>query len=313
MILIVLAVVADFILGDPYWLPHPIRLMGNIIAFEERVFRKIFKSDKGLLFAGFLIVFINIFLAVIPVYFFFKLTSGIFKDICYVIIYYYCISARMLHYEAMEVKKALDKSLEEGRKRVGYIVGRDTENLTEQGVIRATVETVAENTSDGVIAPLFYIFLLGPVGGLLYKFVNTMDSMIAYKNDRYFYLGKVAAIVDDIFNFLPARITALLMAFSTFSFSAIKKTLIDIKKFGKAHSSPNAGYPESAVASILGVQLGGGQYYHGQWVEKPKLGYNKNYLNKVHIFETIKIMYKAELIFLVILFFCHYLKILTFL
>ncbi|WP_054252350.1 adenosylcobinamide-phosphate synthase CbiB [Neofamilia massiliensis] len=302
MILIFIAVAIDWIVGDPYFLPHPIRLMGSIIAFEERFFKKYFSTKTGLEFAGLLIVLINISLAIFPMYFIFSFLGPRTKNVLTVIIYYYCISARMLHYEAMEVKKALDISLEAGRERVKYIVGRDTENLNENGVVRATVETVAENTSDGIIAPLFYMVIFGPLGGLTYKFVNTMDSMIAYKNERYIHIGRAAAIVDDIFNYIPARLTGLLMALTNIYPKKIVETLKDIKKFARHHSSPNAGYPESAVASILGVQLGGGQFYKGLWVEKPKIGYEKNFLTRECIFSTIKVMYKTEILFLIFYF-----------
>lgn len=302
MMLLIIAVVLDWLVGDPYWLPHPIRLMGSIIAFEERFFKKFFSTKTGLEVAGLLIVLINISLAIFPMYFIFSFLGPKTKSVLTVIIYYFCISARMLHYEAMEVKKALDISLEAGRERVKYIVGRDTENLNENGVVRATVETVAENTSDGIIAPLFYMVIFGPIGGLTYKFVNTMDSMIAYKNERYIHIGRVAAIVDDIFNYIPARLTALLMALTNIVPKKIFQTLKDIKKFAKNHSSPNAGYPESAVASILGVQLGGGQFYKGLWVEKPKIGYEKNFLTRECIFSTVKIMYKTEVLFLIFYF-----------
>ncbi|MDO5028472.1 MAG: adenosylcobinamide-phosphate synthase CbiB [Bacillota bacterium] len=300
MIELLIAVFLDWLIGDPYWLPHPVRLMGNIIAFEERFFKKFFSSKKSLELAGLFIVLINLALAIFPMLFVFSLLGPKAKSVLTVIIYYYCLSARMLHYEAMEVKKALDRSLEAGRARVKYIVGRDTENLNENGVIRATVETVAENTSDGIIAPLFYMVFFGPIGGLTYKFVNTMDSMIAYKNERYIHIGRAAALVDDIFNFIPARLTGLLMALSNLRPKKIKETFVDIKKFGRCHSSPNAAYPEAAVASILGVQLGGGQFYKGLWVEKAKIGYDKNFLTKDHIFASVKVMYKTELLFLLL-------------
>lgn len=301
MILIFLAVILDWILGDPYSFPHPVRLMGNIISIEEKFFRKIFKTAKGLRLAGYLIVFINIFLGIFPSYLILKFSPKSFRDIFSFLIYYYCISAKMLHYEAIIVKKELDKSLEEGRERLKYIVGRDTKNLSEEEIIRATVETVAENTSDGVVAPLFYMFLFGPIGGLTYKFINTMDSMIAYKNEKYIDLGRAAALTDDLANYIPARFTGFLMALSNFVPKKIINTLKDIKTFGRSHSSPNSGYPESAVASILGIQLGGGQFYKGAWVEKPKIGYDKNPIEKKYIFETAKIMYKSEIIFIVIL------------
>ena len=299
MMKILLGVILDFLLGDPYSIPHPIKLMGKIISFEEKVFRKIFKTNSGLIASGFFMVFINIALGIFPIYFLLKNTTGIINFLIHVITYYYCISARMLHYESMEVKKALEISLEAGRERLKYIVGRDTKTLSEKEIIRATVETVAENTSDGVIAPLFYILLFGPMGGLTYKFINTMDSMVAYKNEKYFYLGKVPAIVDDIANYIPARITAFLMCLTELSPKNIQNAMNIVIRDGRKHTSPNAGYPEGAVAAILGIQLGGGQYYNGIYVEKPILGDKNREINIEDILKTTKIMYKTEILFLI--------------
>ncbi|NLD17216.1 MAG: cobalamin biosynthesis protein CobD [Tissierellia bacterium] len=296
---IILGVILDLLLGDPYSLPHPIKLMGRIISFEEKIFRSIFKTELGLVIAGFLMVLINVTLGIFPIYFLLKNTKGIVNYAIYVITYYYCISARMLHYESMEVKKALEISLAAGRERVKYIVGRDTANLDEKEIVRATVETVAENTSDGVIAPLFYIILFGPMGGLAYKFINTMDSMVAYKNEKYFYLGKVPAIVDDIANFIPARITAFIMCLTELSPRKIQNAMRIVLRDGRNHTSPNAGFPEAAVAAILGVQLGGGQFYNGVYVEKPTLGDRTREIGIGDIFKTSKIMYKTEILFLI--------------
>lgn len=299
MMKILLGVILDFLLGDPYSIPHPIKLMGKIISFEEKVFRKIFKTNSGLIASGFFMVFINIALGIFPIYFLLKNTTGIINFLIHVITYYYCISARMLHYESMEVKKALEISLEAGRERLKYIVGRDTKTLSEKEIIRATVETVAENTSDGVIAPLFYILLFGPMGGLTYKFINTMDSMVAYKNEKYFYLGKIPAIVDDIANYIPARITAFLMCLTELSSKKFQNSMNIVIRDGGKHTSPNAGYPEGAVAAILGIQLGGGQYYNGIYVEKPILGDKNREINIEDILKTTKIMYKTEILFLI--------------
>lgn len=301
MIKILIGALLDLIFGDPYSIPHPVKLMGNIISFEEKLVRKIFVGNKGLVFAGFLIAIINIMLGIFPIYFLLKFTSGTFKILLQIIIYYYCISARMLHYESIEVKKALDKSLEAGRERVKYIVGRDTTNLNEKEILRATIETVAENTSDGVIAPLFYIFLFGPMGGLTYKFINTMDSMLGYKNEKYLYLGRFPAIIDDIANYIPARLTAFFMSLTPFKIDKIKTVQKIILRDGKKHLSPNAGYPEAAVASILGIQLGGGQFYNRVFVEKPTLGDKLREISPKDIWETVKIMYKTEGLFLIFL------------
>lgn len=301
MIKILIGAFLDLIFGDPYSIPHPVKLMGNIISFEEKLVRKIFVGNKGLVFAGFLIAIINIMLGIFPIYFLLKFTSGTFKILLQIIIYYYCISARMLHYESIEVKKALDKSLEAGRERVKYIVGRDTTNLNEKEILRATIETVAENTSDGVIAPLFYIFLFGPMGGLTYKFINTMDSMLGYKNEKYLYLGRFPAIIDDIANYIPARLTAFFMSLTPFKIDKIKTVQKIILRDGKKHLSPNAGYPEAAVAGILGIQLGGGQFYNRVFVEKPTLGDKLREISPKDIWETVKIMYKTEGLFLIFL------------
>lgn len=298
---IIIAVLLDLIFGDPYNLPHLIKLMGNIISLEEKAVRKIFKTDNGLLFGGILMVAINICLSIFPTYYLFKILPGYLSKIARVIIYYYCISARTLDFEASMVGTELSKSLEKGRDRLKYIVGRDTTELSKEEVITATVETVAENTSDGVIAPLFYIYILGPIGGILYKFINTMDSMIAYKNEKYFYLGKAAAIVDDIFNYIPARLTGVLMAIQTFNIEKIKKAFRYMKEFGRAHASPNAGYPESVIASILDIKLGGGHYYFGEYVEKPDIGYGLKKVELDDISKTIKVMYKTEFLLIILM------------
>lgn len=298
---IIIAVILDWILGDPYNFPHPVRLMGNIINFEEKIFRKISSDKKELFLSGLVLTLINVFLGIVPIYFIMKILPYPINIIFESVIFYYCISGKMLDYEASEVKKALESSVEEGRERLKYIVGRDTKYLDQDGIIKATVETVSENTSDGIIAPLFYIFFFGPVGGITYKFINTMDSMIGYKNEKYEDLGKSAAILDDIVNFIPARITGILMCFYNLDLKSIKKNFSIMKKYHKAHTSPNAGYPESAVASILGIELGGGNYYYGKYVEKPIIGKKEKEVEIEDIDKTIKIMYKTEIYFLILL------------
>lgn len=198
------------------------------------------------------------------------------------------------------VAKATDKGLDEARKRLSYIVGRDTRQLSEESIIKATIETVAENTSDGVIGPLFYIVIFGPPGGLVYKFINTMDSMLGYMNERYMYLGYFPAKVDDLLNLIPARITGLLMNIGSLARFDIKNGLRIMKRDNKNHKSPNSGYPESSVAGLLGIQLGGGNYYHGQYVDKPFIGDTVNTINKEQIKYTIEIMYRTELAFLIL-------------
>ncbi|HHZ02646.1 MAG TPA: cobalamin biosynthesis protein CobD, partial [Tissierellia bacterium] len=211
---------------------------------------------------------------------------------------YTCIAARSLHYEANMVEKELDNGIVEGRKRLSYIVGRDTSSLNEEEIIMATVETVSENTSDGVIGPLFYIVLLGAPGGLAYKFINTMDSMLGYMNDKYKHLGYFPAKVDDLFNLIPARLTAILMNISSIGRFDFINGMKILKRDRRNHKSPNSGYPESATAGLLGIQLGGGNYYHGLYVEKSHIGDKINDVNKEHIKNTVEIMYRSEIAFL---------------
>lgn len=299
---IILAVILDFILGDPYSFPHPVKLMGRIISLEDKVARRIAKTNKGLKFAGFIIVVINISLGFLIPFLLLKAIKpyNILYNIVNVYLIYTCIAARSLHYEAMKVYKALNLGIEEARIRLSYIVGRDTKNLSEEGIVRATVETVAENTSDGVIAPLFYITLLGAPGGLAYKFINTMDSMLGYMNEKYKDLGYFPAKLDDIFNFLPARITGLLMSLGSIGRFNLVNGIKIMFRDRKNHKSPNAPYPEGAVAGLLGIQLGGSNYYHGKLVEKPTIGDKINPISKKHIKNSIEIMYRSQVLLVVI-------------
>ncbi len=302
LISIILAVFLDFIIGDPYSFPHPVKLMGTIISFEEKIARKITGSNKGLKFSGLTIVISNILLGFFVPYI--LLNSIKQYKIIYIIVntylIYTCIAARCLHYEAMKVSKALEISVEEARTRLSYIVGRETKNLSEEEIIRATVETVAENTSDGVIAPLFYIMLLGAPGGLAYKFINTMDSMLGYMNDKYIHLGHFPAKVDDIFNYIPSRITGALMCIGSIGRFNIKNGFRIMIRDRKNHKSPNCAYPEGAVAGLLGIQLGGNNYYHGKLVEKPTIGDKVRNIVKKDMKNTIEIMYRSEVLLIII-------------
>ncbi|HAE92136.1 MAG TPA: cobalamin biosynthesis protein CobD [Tissierella sp.] len=308
LISIILGVILDFVIGDPYSFPHPVKLMGRIISFEEKIARKITKSKKGLKLSGFIIVIVNISIGFFMPYILLK-TIKQYKTIYTIVnayLIYTCIAARCLHDEAIKVSKALDIGIEEARTRLSYIVGRETKNLSEKEIIRATVETVAENTSDGVIAPLFYIIFLGVSGGLAYKFVNTMDSMLGYKNEKYIDLGFFPAKVDDIFNYIPARITGVFMCIgSIFRFNIRNGFKIMIRD-RKNHKSPNCAYPEGAVAGLLDIQLGGDNYYHGKLVKKPNIGDKIKKISRADIRNTIEIMYRSEMVFLLIyiLIFC---------
>jgi adenosylcobinamide-phosphate synthase len=200
----------------------------------------------------------------------------------------------------MKVYYAFDKGIEEARYKLSFIVGRDTQNLAEGEVIRADVETVAENTSDGVIAPLFYIMLLGAPGGIMYKMVNTMDSMLGYKNEKYKDLGYFPAKIDDAFNFIPARLTGVLMCLSSILRFDVRSGIKIMMRDGKRHTSPNAGIPEAAVAGLLNIQLGGNNYYFGKLVEKPTIGDKIRNIERDDIRKAIEIMYRTELLMLLL-------------
>lgn len=292
---LLLGILLDWIFGDPYFMPHPVILMGKVISFEEKLAFKYGKNSRDLYIYGGILVFINIFLAVAIPWLILSRTSGLVYKVFLVYSIYQAISARMLHYEAIKVKEACARSLDQGRKRLSYIVGRDTRELSLKEIYQATIETVAENTSDGVIAPLFFICLLGPIGGYLYKMVNTMDSMIGYHTDRYEYLGKVAAEVDDVLNYIPARITAGLMALVSIFFGRFKETIKTIQKYKHAHLSPNAGYPEAAIAGILDIRLGGGHWYFGKFIEKPTIGEGRKEISPEDISKTIYVLYGTEI------------------
>ncbi|MBU5437438.1 adenosylcobinamide-phosphate synthase CbiB [Tissierella sp. MSJ-40] len=297
---LIVAAVLDLLIGDPYYFPHPVKLMGRIIGIEERIARKLTRSKGGLKLAGFIIVILNVFLAYFIPYTILKvlLPYKIAYNLLNIYLMYTCIAARCLDVEAMKVYNGIEEGLEEGRKRLSYIVGRDTTNLTFEEIIRADVETVAENTSDGVIAPLFYMMLLGAPGGLAYKMTNTMDSMLGYKNEKYIDYGYFPAKTDDLFNFLPARLTGILMILSSAFKFDIKKGFQMMVRDRKNHKSPNCAYPEGAVAGLLNIQLGGNNYYFGKMVEKPTIGDKTISIDKSHIRDTVEIMYRSEFLFL---------------
>lgn len=269
---LVLGFLLDLILGDPLWLPHPIRLFGNVISFiEMRLNNGRFKMFKGFLAAFFLIAF-----TLLCLFFLFRLVVPypyVYYPIATLFVFY-GLANRSLISEAIKVERKLRyESLEAGRKQLSFIVGRDTTALSANQIRTATLETLAENLSDGVIAPLFYYAIGGVPFMMAYKMVNTLDSMIGYKSERFKDFGMFAARTDDVANFIPARITAFLMVLVTFNYRGLKY----IFKYGSNHSSPNSGHPEAALAGILNCRFGGSNIYHGKTVEKPFIG-NKNRL-----------------------------------
>lgn len=293
-----LAVIIDFLIGDPVYPYHPIRIMGRIIRCEEKFVRAYSDSNRELFWGGLFMLLFNLAIAsgVVNLVLFFS--NRILYTIISVYLIYSSIAARDLIKSANRVKLALHGPIDEARHALSMIVGRDTTKLNREEIVRATVETVAENTSDGIIAPLFYIFLLGPAGGMMYKFVNTMDSTIGYRDERYEYLGKAAAIFDDVVNFIPARITGLLFVAGAFILGYDYKNAFDIMiRDASKHASPNAGYPEAAVAGMLNVRLGGPSTYHGVMEQKAYLGDDNRTIEMEDITRANRIAILSEIIF----------------
>ena len=285
----------DKLLGDPMWLPHPIVAFGKSISFFTKWLNHGKKRVlKGAVTALFLIsgTFI-VFFILLKLSFLISPVLGVALEALFV---FFGLAGTTLIKEGRAVFRALDHSLEAARKQVGRIVGRDTDNLSATEIKAATLETLAENLSDGVIAPLFWFAVAGIPGMMAYKMVNTLDSMIGYKNEKYLLFGRVAARIDDLANFIPARITAFLMAICSGSTRAFRF----IFKYGNAHSSPNAGYPEAALAGVLNATFGGAHLYFGEWVVKPTIGETKRDFTKNDLINTIKILRLTELVFVIL-------------
>ena len=267
----------DLLIGDPQWLPHPVVWFGKAIsACEHKLNRGHHRNAKGAVVAICLIALVFA-LTWLFRYWLLSLSSYLLLLLDAIIIFY-CLAGTTLIKEVKDVFRALDRSLDEGRTQVARIVGRDTSQLDAQEIRKAALETLAENLSDGVIAPLFWLLLLGVPGMMTYKMVNTLDSMIAYRTERYRLFGTVAARIDDVANWLPARLTALLMAIAgCFIHPAGQRRgffplLRFIVHYGPQHASPNSGWPEAALAGILNCRFGGPHIYFGELIDKPFIG-----------------------------------------
>ena len=291
---LIISWILDLIFGDPVWLPHPVVLFGKAIAFCERKLNLgKHKKVKGAIATSSLIILtfattytINLLLCI---------WSPVAATIFQVIIIFFCLAGTTLIREVRKVFRAVDRSLEEGRKQVARIVGRDTSELSAQEIRTAALETLAENLSDGVIAPLFWLAIGGVPAMLTYKMVNTLDSMIGYKTEKHKEFGCFAARFDDVANFIPARLTALLMVISSGRLSLLKF----VAKYGSCHASPNSGYPEAALAGILNCRFGGPHYYFGQLFPKPYIGTNDRTLTTDDMKIAVRINRISETIMVV--------------
>ena len=296
----------DLLLGDPSWLPHPIRAIGALIAALEKALRRLFPTRQAAELAGGAALVILVL----------ALSGGFtllvlwlcgqvglwLRFLAETVLCYQLLATRSLKGESMKVYQALKAGdLEGARHAVSMIVGRDTQRLDEAGVARAAVETVAENASDGVIAPLIFLAIGGAPLGMVYKAVNTMDSMVGYKNDRYLWFGRCAARLDDLVNFIPARLAGLLMCLGAgFSGFDGPNALRIFRRDRKNHKSPNSAHTEAAAAGALHIQLGGPNYYFGKLVDKPAIGDADHPVEPLDIVRVNRLMYATAFLALVL-------------
>lgn len=297
----------DLLFGDPGWLYHPVCLMGKWIGYLEKNIYKKEAGNKEQILRGTIVWILTVCVSVLLPGILLTLLWKIHPVIRILVETFWCfqiLAAKSLKKESMKVYRALQYgTLEEARDAVSMVVGRDTKELDEEGVTKAAVETVAENTSDGEIAPLFYMMIGGAVLGFLYKAVNTMDSMMGYKNERYLYFGRTAAKMDDVFNYIPARLSALLMIAASGILSVADRTHYSrqnawkiYRRDRKNHKSPNAAQTESVCAGALSVRLAGNAYYFGKLYEKPYIGDDIRPIEAEDIKRANRLLYVASLL-----------------
>ena len=300
-----IGMILDWIFGDPVWLYHPVRIIGKWISFLEKILRKFAGDQEGnekklLIAGGILWILVILASAAVPMGILY-LAEKLSPCAAFVLECFWCyqlLAARSLGKESKKVyKKLIQDDLPGARLAVSMIVGRDTENLTVEGVTKAAVETVAENTNDGVIAPLIYMLIGGPILGFVYKAVNTMDSMLGYKNEKYLYFGRVAAKMDDVAGFIPARISALLMILASCLLGMDGKNALWIwKRDRRKHASPNAAQTEAVCAGALQVQLAGDAWYFGKKHEKDTIGDPIREIEPRDILRSEKLMIGTEVL-----------------
>lgn len=303
---IILGFLLDLCVGDPYFLPHPVRFIGTVITAFERLFRKTFgKTARGEFAAGIMMnISVLLISTVIPIAILWvaELISPVIFVIVQGVMCYQILAIKSLKVESMKVyKKCKAQDLEQARTAVAMIVGRDTKALSLEGVIKAATETVAENTADGVVAPMLFMMLGGAPLGFFYKAVNTMDSMVGYKSEKYLYFGKFSAILDDVMNFIPARTSAILMIVVTMALKLDTKNAIKIYKRDRLnHASPNSAQTEAVCAGALNIMLAGDAYYFGKLYHKKTIGDPKKPIDCEDIVLANRLLYMTAILTLVL-------------
>jgi adenosylcobinamide-phosphate synthase len=299
MIELTIGFILDIIIGDPNNPFHPVRGIGYVARKFEIIFRSILK--KYLKLAGLIVWIFTVALTFIITFEIVNITKKFnvyFGIILEGILIYFCIASKGLVVEGYKVIKfLLNDDIEGARKQLSFIVGRDTASLNKEAIIKAVVETIAENMADGIIAPLLYAGIFGAPLAFAYKAVNTLDSMFGYKNDKYIDFGYFPAKLDDVFNYIPARITAILIVISAAILEYDYKNSFKIYKRDRYnHTSPNSAHPEAAISGALGVQLGGANYYFGKLVEKPTIGDKLKEIHIKDVYKTAKVLYLSSFI-----------------
>jgi adenosylcobinamide-phosphate synthase len=285
-------------IGDPRWLPHPVRIIGRCIEYLEKVLRSVFVSERmaGIFLTG--IIVMGSYLITFKIISFFYGFGTVWGIAASIIIIFYSLSIRDLLNETRNVLKALKSgNLPKARSNLSMIVGRDTHNLSEKQVATGCIETSAESSVDGIIAPLFYAFIGGPALAMAYKSINTLDSMVGYKNEKYHKFGWASAKLDDVANFIPARIAAIILPISSFICGAdFSNSIRIVKRDGQKHPSPNSGIPEAAIAGALKIRLGGPSVYNGIHSDKPFIGDPINSIDFDDISSTTRIVMVSAII-----------------
>jgi len=299
-------IILDLVIGDPDFIPHPVVIIGKMISFLEERLNNNSKTKMNEILRGSILTTIIVLVSYFSTFFILKMVYDLNQFLGIIITVYLfstTIAIKGLAEAGNGIYQALiSGDLELARQKTAMIVGRDTENISKSDIIRATVETIAENTSDGIIAPLFFFFLGGVPMAMTYKAVNTMDSMLGHKNNKYLYFGRPSAKLDDLVNYIPARITAYIFWFIALlpNYDS-KKAWKIIKRDAQKHPSPNAGYPEAAAAGALSIRLGGINYYQGKKEFRAYLGDDLSPEDIKEIKKMIKLMYYSTAFFIIIM------------